>query len=98
MELERIRFNENVLEFTIDGEDHTYLNVLRQILSEEIKGVQFAAYKALQNSTPKFYIRVQPGEDPINIIALANDKIVQYCDELFNQIEELKKDLEKNTK
>ena len=98
MELERIRLNENVLEFTIDGEDHTYLNVLRQVLSEEIEGVQFAAYKALQNSVPKFYVRVQPGEDPINIIAVANDKIIQYCDELFGQIENLKKISDKHEK
>ena len=88
MNLEKIRFKENVLEFNIDGEDHTLLNLLREQLSE-LTQVQFAAYKFLQHERPKFYVRTEPNENPIDVIALASDKIVENCDSLLKQIKKV---------
>lgn len=90
MELEKLRATENVLEFNVAGENHTFLNVLRQVLSEEMSEVQFAAYKSLQYENPKFYVRVEPKENPIDIISIASKKISATCDELISQIEKLK--------
>jgi DNA-directed RNA polymerase subunit L len=90
MELEKLRATENVLEFNIAGENHTFLNVLRQILSEEMSEVQFAAYKTIQYENPKFYVRVEPKENPIDIISTASKRISEMCNELITQIEKLK--------
>ena len=88
MELEKIRFVGNVLEFNIDGEDHTLLNLLREQLSE-LQQVQFAAYKLLQHERPKFYVRTEPEENPIDVIAMASDNIVNNCDSLLNQLKKI---------
>ena len=88
MNLEKIRFIDNVLEFNIDGEDHTLLNLLREQLSE-LTQVQFAAYKYLQHDRPKFYVRTEPNENPIDVIALASDKIIENCDSLLKQIKKI---------
>ena len=88
MNLEKIRYIDNVLEFNIDGEDHTLLNLLREQLSE-LQQVQFAAYKYLQHERPKFYVRTEPNENPIDVIALASDNIVSNCENLLKQIKKL---------
>ena len=88
MDLEKIRFVENVLEFNIDGEDHTLLNLLREQLSE-LQQVQFAAYKLLQHERPKFYVRTEPEENPIDVIAMASDNIISNCDNLLSQLKKI---------
>ena len=92
MELEKVRATENVLEFNVIGETHTFLNILRQILSDEIEEVQFAAYKSVQYEKPKFYIRVDPEAqtDPYTVLKQASKKIIDYCDELIEQVDKLK--------
>jgi DNA-directed RNA polymerase subunit L len=85
MELEKIRFENNVLEFNVEGEDHTYLNLLREQLSQ-MPEVQFAAYKFLQHERPKFYCRTQLEENPVEILSIASKKIVEQCNDLLNQI------------
>ena len=88
MNLEKIRFIGNVLEFNIDGEDHTLLNLLREQLSE-LTQVQFAAYKYLQYERPKFFVRTEPNENHIDVIAHASDKIIENCDSLLKQIKKI---------
>jgi DNA-directed RNA polymerase subunit L len=88
MNLEKIRFIDTVLEFNIDGEDHTLLNLLREQLSD-LTQVQFAAYKVLQHERPKFYVRTEPNENPIDVIALASDNIIKNCDSLVKQIKKI---------
>ena len=88
MNLEKIRFKENVLEFNIDGEDHTLLNLLREQLSE-LPEVQFAAYKLLPNERPIFYVRTQPDENPIDIVSLASKNIIDHCNSLIKQVKKL---------
>ena len=88
LNLEKIRFIENVLEFNIDGEDHTLLNLLREQLSE-LPQVQFAAYKYLPNNRPKFFVRTEPNENPIDIVNLASQNIIEHCDKLIKQIKKI---------
>ena len=88
MDLEKIRFEGNVLEFNIIGEDHTLLNLLREQLSE-LPEVQFAAYKFVPNEKPIFYVRTQPEENPIDIVALASKNIIANCDKLIKQVKKL---------
>ncbi len=83
MELQKLRSTGDILEFNIEGENHTFLNVLRQILSEEMSEVQFAAYKSLQYENPKFYVRVEPKENPIDVIGKASIRISEICDDLI---------------
>ena len=89
MQVEKIRLQDNVIEFNIDGEDHTLLNLLREQLSA-LPEVQFAAYKFLQHERPKFYVRTQPDENPIDVIAIASKKIVDSCKQLTKQIDKFK--------
>ena len=88
MILEKIRFIENVLEFNIDGEDHTLLNLLREQLSE-LQQVQFAAYKFLQHERPKFFVRTEPNENPVDVIALASENIIKNCENLIKQVNKI---------
>ena len=88
MNLEKIRYIDNVLEFNVDGEDHTLLNLLREHLSE-LPQVQFAAYKFLPHERPKFYVRTEPGENPIDIVNLAGQNIIKECDNLLKQVKKI---------
>ena len=88
MELEKKRIEDNVLEFNILGEDHTLLNLLREQLSE-LPEVQFAAYKFVPNEKPVFYVRTEPDENPIDIVALASKNIIKQCENLKKQVKKL---------
>jgi DNA-directed RNA polymerase subunit L len=88
MNLEKIRFEENVLEFNIDGEDHTLLNLLREQLSE-LSEVQFAAYKLVPHERPIFYVRTEPDENPVDIVSLASKNIITQCNKLIKQIKKI---------
>lgn len=90
MDLEKIRLQQNILEFKIEGEDHTLLNLLREQLSS-LPEVQFAAYKLLQHERPKFYVRTEPEENPIDVVSLASSKIIEECDRLLGQLETISK-------
>ena len=88
MILEKIRFEKNVLEFNIDGEDHTLLNLLREYLSE-LPEVQFAAYKFVPHERPVFYVRTEPQENPIDIVKMASKNIMTRCNDLIKQIKNI---------
>ena len=76
------------MEFNIDGEDHTLLNLLREELSE-LPQVQFAAYKFLPHDRPKFYVRTEPNENPIDTVSLASQNIIKNCKSLIKQIKKI---------
>ena len=94
MNLEKVRFEDNILEFRVGGEDHTYLNILREQLSQ-MPEVQFAAYKFLQHEAPLFYLRTEKGQKPIEIVALASQKIIAECDNLLDQVKKISKNKNK---
>ena len=77
-----LRREASILEFEIEGEDHSFLNLLRESLKDQ-EGVLFAAYRLphplLEN--PIFYLRTADF-DPIEGLEQASDSIVHMCDEL----------------
>ncbi len=83
-----VRKEESLLEFEVAGENHTFLNLLRESLTDQ-KGVLFAAYRfphpLLEN--PIFYLRTA-GINPIDALATAAESINKQCDELTKQISE----------
>ena len=79
MQAKVIRQEETLLEFEVIGEDHTFLNLLREALKDQ-KGVLFAAYRfphpLLEN--PIFYLRTE-GINPIVALQNATDSISKIC-------------------
>ena len=77
-----VRKEESLLEFEVAGENHTFLNLLRESLKDQ-DGVLFAAYRfphpLLEN--PIFYLRTK-GINPIDALAVAAQTINSQCDEL----------------
>ena len=82
MQAKIIRQEEALLEFEVIGENHTFLNLLRESLKDQ-EGVLFAAYRfphpLLEN--PIFYLRTE-GIEPITALQKAADSISTICDEL----------------
>jgi DNA-directed RNA polymerase subunit L len=87
MQAKIIRKEEALLEFEVIGENHTFLNLLREALKGQ-KGVLFAAYRfphpLLEN--PIFYIRTS-GINPIVALQNAADTIIESCTELTKLID-----------
>lgn len=77
-----LRREESLLEFEIEGEDHSFLNLLREVLKDQA-GVLFTAYRfphpLLEN--PIFYLRTSEIV-PIEALGVASESIIQMCDEL----------------
>ncbi len=92
METKVVRKEESLLEFEIEGEDHTFLSALREAL-KDLPGVLFAAYRSphplLEN--PIFYIRTKD-LDPIEAVRKAADATIQQCDDLTEIVQQKLKD------
>lgn len=77
-----IRKEESLLEFEVEGEDHTFLSMLREVLKDQ-PGVLFAAYRfphpLLEN--PIFYLQTS-SIDPVKALQQAADAIIRICDDL----------------
>lgn len=84
MDAKIIRREESLLEFEIAGENHTFLNLLREALKDQ-EGVLFAAYRfphpLLEN--PIFYLRTSD-INPIEALTNAADAISEKCDSLID--------------
>ncbi|MHA1213874.1 MAG: DNA-directed RNA polymerase subunit L [Candidatus Hodarchaeales archaeon] len=93
MQTKILRREESILEFEIAGEDHTFLNILRESLKDQ-EGVLFAAYRIphplLEN--PIFYLRTS-NIDPIEALEKAADDIIDKCDALKEIIQEKLSDI-----
>jgi len=92
MQTKIIRRDTSLLEFEIEGEGHSFLNLLRESLKDQ-EGVLFAAYRLphplLEN--PIFYLRTAD-HDPIEALGQASDSIAQMCDELTRIVQSKVKD------
>jgi DNA-directed RNA polymerase subunit L len=82
-----LRKEESLLEFDIGGENHTFLGMLREALTDQ-EGVLFAAYRfphpLLEN--PIFYLRTSE-IDPVEALQSAAESIIQKCEELSKIVE-----------
>ncbi|MHA1941082.1 MAG: RpoL/Rpb11 RNA polymerase subunit family protein [Candidatus Hodarchaeales archaeon] len=87
MDAKIIRREESLLEFEVGGENHTFLNLLREALKDQ-EGVLFAAYRfphpLLEN--PIFYLRTS-GIDPIEALSKAADAISEKIDTLIDIVD-----------
>ncbi|NHJ02222.1 MAG: DNA-directed RNA polymerase subunit L [Candidatus Heimdallarchaeota archaeon] len=83
MQTKIVRREEAILEFEIIGENHTFLNMLRETLKDQ-EGVLFAAYRSphplLEN--PIFHIRTS-GIDPVDALHAAADAAIMKCSDLL---------------
>ena len=88
MDAKIIRREESLLEFEVAGENHTFLNLLREALKDQ-KGVLFAAYRFPHPllEKPIFYLRTSD-IDPIEALTSAADAISGKCDDLKDIINE----------
>ncbi len=81
-----VRKEESLLEVEIAGENHTFLNLLRESLKDQ-EGVLFAAYRfphpLLEN--PIFYLRTE-GINPIDALKIAVDTINKHCEDLTDLV------------
>ena len=87
MQTKILRKEENLLEFEVIGENHTFLSMLREALKDQ-SGVLFAAYRMphpiLEN--PIVYLKTE-GTDPLVALHHAADAIIQKCDDLLKVFE-----------
>ncbi len=88
MELKRLREEENVVEFEISGETHTFLNLLREAL-KDIDSVLFAAYKIRHPvlMDPMFVVRTDGGYNPVDAVEEAAQAIANWSDDMLKEIE-----------
>lgn len=78
MKIEIIKREENLLEFYLDGEDHTFANLLNEVLHEN-KHVTFAGYTiehpVLMARKPKFRVTTDGKVAPEQALEEAAQKI-----------------------
>ncbi|RLE97103.1 MAG: DNA-directed RNA polymerase subunit L [Thermoprotei archaeon] len=88
MELKILRENEHELEFILEGEDHTFCNLLVNILLEDPL-VEFSAYRIPHPliRKPIVYVRTRDGS-PREAVMRACDKIVALMNELKTKFRE----------
>lgn len=87
MELKIIDKTEDEMHLEIKGETHTLLNMLKSILLEDTR-VHTASYdmKHVSISEPVLYVKTD-GNDPINVLKDAAEKLVVQCDEFLDVFE-----------
>ena len=78
MKIEVIKREENVLEFYLDGEDHTFANLLNEVLHED-EHVTFAGYTiehpVLMARKPRFRVVTDGKVTPEKALEVAAQKI-----------------------
>ncbi len=86
MEVKIVEIGDNFVKMIIKGEDHTYLNLLQYYLAED-KDVVIAKYNIPHPlvGEPELYVRTN-GTNPLEVIKRANERIIEVCQSLLNQI------------
>ena len=86
MEVKIVEIGDNFVKMIIKGEDHTYLNLLQHYLAED-KDVVIAKYNIPHPlvGEPELYVRTN-GANPLEVIRRANEKIIEVCNSLLEQI------------
>lgn len=86
MKIEVIKREENLLEFYLVGEDHTFANLLNEVLHEN-KHVKFAAYTiehpVLMARKPKFRVVTDGKITPEQALEEASQKIFDRAKEVL---------------
>ncbi|MEM2875525.1 MAG: DNA-directed RNA polymerase subunit L [Candidatus Bathyarchaeia archaeon] len=83
MKINVISRGSNELKIEIEGEDHTFCNVLQNVLLED-ESVDLAGYRIDHplTSNPVFYVRTRGDRKPIDALKDAAKKILRTNEEL----------------
>jgi len=75
----------NEIEFELEGEGHTFCNILRRTLLEDPL-VEYAAYRLDHPlvGLPRFYVRTK-GKDPLDALIDATEKIQKSTEEFIEK-------------
>ncbi len=78
----------NVMKFEIEGEDHTFANLLVDTL-QDMKEVKIAQYdvKHPRISSPDIYLETKKSKKPKEILKKASEEIEETMKDLKKQIE-----------
>ena len=86
MRIEVVKREENAIEFYLDGEDHTFANLLVEALHED-EHVKFAAYSidhpVLMARKPRFRITTDGSERPEEALEKAAQKVFDRSREVL---------------
>lgn len=77
----------NVMKFEIEGEDHTFANILVDTL-QDMKEVKIAQYdvKHPKISSPDIYLETKEKKKPNEVLKKATDQIKETIEELQKQV------------
>jgi DNA-directed RNA polymerase subunit L len=86
MEVKIVEIGDDFVKLVLRGEGHTYLNLLQHYLLED-EDVIVARYNIPHPlvGEPHLYVRTK-GKNPLEVIRRANEKIVEACNTLIEQI------------
>ncbi|WP_456467730.1 RpoL/Rpb11 RNA polymerase subunit family protein [Archaeoglobus sp.] len=86
MEVKIVEIGEDFVKLILKGEEHTYLNLLQHYLVED-EDVVVARYNISHPlvGEPQLYVRTN-GKNPLEAIKRANEKIIEACNTLIEQI------------
>ena len=86
MEVKIVELGEDYVKMIVKGEDHTYLNLLQHYLSKD-ESVVIARYNIPHPlvGEPELYVKTA-GENPLEVIRRANEKIAEDCKVLLDSI------------
>lgn len=84
--LKILEIGKDHVKFLIEGEDHTFLNLLQHYLSKDSRTV-LVRYNIPHPlvGKPEVYLRTD-GSNPIEVLRTASEKIVEVCGDLLKQI------------
>ncbi|WP_202318585.1 RpoL/Rpb11 RNA polymerase subunit family protein [Archaeoglobus neptunius] len=86
MEVKIVEIGDDYVRLIVKGEEHTYLNLLQHYLVED-DDVIIARYNIPHPlvGEPELYVRTN-GKNPLEVIKKANEKIIEACNTLADQI------------
>jgi DNA-directed RNA polymerase subunit L len=88
MNIKVLELEEDKARLVIQGEGHTFMNLLTQEILKD-PDVDVARYLIeFQFSDPELLVTTNGKKDPLKIISEACRRLAGYCDELLEQIEE----------
>lgn len=86
MDVKIVDIGDDFVKLVLKGERHTYLNLLQHYLLED-RSVIVARYNIPHPliGEPELYVKTD-GKNPLEVIKKANEKIIEVCKALMEQI------------
>lgn len=88
MNIKVLELEEDKARLLIQGEGHTFMNLLTQEILKD-PDVDVAKYLIeFQFSDPELLVTTNGKKDPLTVISDACRRLADYCDDLLEQVEE----------